>query len=129
MYLRFISREQDENSRSFVGVFTHVYRIRNSEELLPHEKETLEHSLGWLKMHLKVPAVLKDEGNERAICWFKDTAKRPMEHVWQLVHLLRDHGIHMELVKTNDPGVILYEDGWQVVAKPHRKDRVKVSQG
>jgi len=80
-------------------------------------------------MHLKVPQVLKEPGNERAICWFKDSAKRPLEYVWSLVHLLGDHGISVELIKTRDPGVVIYEDGWQVAAKPHKKDRVTVAQG
>ncbi len=125
MYLRFVSSQQDAASHSLVGVFTHAYDIRDTAELEQHEVETLERALDWFRMHLKIPPVLKEPGNERAICWFKPAAKRPLEYAWQLVHLLRERGIEIELTKTRDPGTILYEDGWQIVAKPHKKDRLR----
>lgn len=33
------------------------------------------------------------------------------------------HGYHVNVLKTADPGKIIYEDGWQVVAIPAKGQR------
>jgi hypothetical protein len=44
--------------------------------------------------------------------------------MWELVHVLRAHGLLVELLKTDDPGIVIYRDEWQVVAKPRRGRRL-----
>jgi len=44
--------------------------------------------------------------------------------MWSLVALLREHGYHVDVLKTDDPGIVLYEDKWQVVAKPRKGRRI-----
>jgi len=34
--------------------------------------------------------------------------------------ILEEAGYHIEQIETRDPGVVIYEDGWQVVAKPKK---------
>ena len=41
-------------------------------------------------------------------------------YLWDLVHVLRAHGTNVEFLKTDDPGNIVYEDKWQVVATPRK---------
>ena len=125
MFVRFVTALQDPESRSFTGLFVHVYEALESSRLMPHEEELLRERLDWFKMHLKVPACLSENGNERAICWFKPEAHRPLDYAWDMIAVLREHGLHIEMIKTKDPGTILYEDGWQVVAKPHRNNRLR----
>ena len=72
-------------------------------------------------MHLKSPAVLREDGNERALSWFHPRATRPIEKVRSIAALLEEHGIVVDMIKTDDPGIVIYEDGWQVVAKPRRR--------
>jgi hypothetical protein len=36
------------------------------------------------------------------------------------VALLEEKGVKVQMLKTDSPGVVIYEDGWQVVAKPWR---------
>ena len=34
--------------------------------------------------------------------------------------ILQENGYVIDILKTSDPGTIIYEDGWQVVAKPKK---------
>ena len=108
-----------------MGLFTHVYETLENCDLMPHEEELLRERLAWFKMHLRVPACLSEEGNERAICWFKPEARRPVDYAWDMISVLREQGLDVEMIKTRDPGTVLYEDGWQVVAKPRRSNRLR----
>lgn len=121
MHLRFATTKQLSDSAANEGVFQAAFDLRDSGALSESEAEGLAECLAWLQMHLKSPDCLRAEGNHRAVCWFKPRARKPMQYVWRLVHLLRDYGRTVEVHKTRDPGVVLYEAGWQVVAKPRRR--------
>ena len=123
MYIRFTTLGRDEDSHSFKGVFQAAFQLRDSGTLAEYEETELLEALDWLKLHLKSPAVLKVLGNQRAISWFQPRAFKPMKYIWQIVHVLQENGIHIQVLKTTDPGEIIYEDGWQIVAKPWRGKR------
>ena len=76
--------------------------------------------MGWLKMHLKSPTVLSEEWTWRAISWFKPEAIRPIEKIRRLNLILEEHGYLVEMLKTETPGKVIYEDGWQIAAIPFR---------
>ena len=76
--------------------------------------------MDWLRRRLKVPAVLSRAGTRRAICWFHPQADEPIARVRSIVTLLELHGLHTRMVRAADPGTVLYEDDWQVVAVPRR---------
>lgn len=120
MYVRFVSHIPNEHSNSSLGVFQAAHRLRAAGKLQPHEEEWLEGELAWLNMHLKSPACLREPGSQRAICWFHPRAQKPIEKVRSIVALLEEHGVYIRMIKTENPGIIIYEDGWQVVAKPRR---------
>lgn len=84
----------------------------------------MREALLWFNDHLQLPPPLRSSQNERALSWFKPSAQKPLRHMWSLVSILRAHGLHVDVLKTDDPGIILYEDGWQVVAKPGRGRKV-----
>lgn len=125
MFLRFVVRRHDEDSRSFTGLFTLAYELHESHELRDYEDVRLGQFLEWMRVNLTAPDCLEAPGNERAICWFKDTAATPLEWMWEAVSFLRERGEAIEMIKTDDPGTIIYEDEWQVAAKPRKADRIK----
>ena len=120
-YVRFQTKRQDSESHRPSGVFVALYDLRDSGKLEPHDDEELDKHLAWLKMHLKSPVCLKDFDNERAISWFHPRAKEPIRRVRAIVEILREYGVVIDQVTTDHPGTVIYEDGWQVVAKPSRK--------
>lgn len=58
--------------------------------------------------------------NFRAISWFKSAAREPLSRIWLMKAIPDEYGYVVELIKTDDPGVIIYQDGWQIVAKLKR---------
>ena len=120
MLIRFTIFRSCETSHSSLGVFQAIFELRDSGQLSDYEMEIVQRELDWLKMHLKSPRVLRDSRMERAISWFKPEAARPIEKVRSLCQILQEHGFLVKMLKTDTPGTILYQDGWQVVAKPKR---------
>jgi hypothetical protein len=121
MLVRFCTLRRDATSHSPQGIFHAAIELRDDGRLEAYEEEWLERELRWLRMHLPSPDCLRDEGNERAICWFKPEARRAIEKVRGIVALLEAKGVPVEMRTTADPGTVVYEDKWQVVAKPRRK--------
>jgi hypothetical protein len=104
-------------------VFQAAIALRDAGHLERYEEEWLEAELGWLRMHLPSPACLRDEGNERAICWFRPEAARAIDKVRGIVALLESKGVAVQMVTSADPGKVIYRDKWQLVAKPWRNRR------
>jgi len=123
MLVRFCTLRRHAVSHSPEGVFQAAFELADDDRLEPYEEEWLEREMRWLRMHLPSPDCLRDDGNERAICWFKPDAMRAIDKVRGIVALLESNGIPVEMVTTADAGTIIHEDKWQVVAKPRRKTR------
>lgn len=123
MYIRFESFRKMETSAARLGIFQVAIQLRDSGKLNSYEQDILEDNLKWLNTHLKSPECLREEHNFRAICWFHFRAARPIEKVRTIMEILKEYGVQIEMVKTKDPGVIIYKDGWQVVAKPRKRSR------
>ena len=81
MLVRFCTMCRDPASHSSQGIFQAAIELRDNGRLEHYEEEWLERELRWLRMHLPSPECLRDEGNERAICWFKPEAERAIEKV------------------------------------------------
>lgn len=121
MYLRFETFRQNEESSTNSGIFQAAIALRDSGKLKPYEQELLEFQYDWLRKHLKSPECLREEHNIRAICWFHPRAKKPIAKVRAIMEILKEYGTLIQMIKTKDPGIIIYEDGWQVVAKPRKR--------
>lgn len=123
MYLRFVIPRRDNDSHARQGIFVAAHELRDRASLERYEFELLCTTLEWFNMHLRIPAVLKDAESARAISWFKADAHAPIHKMWELVAILRSQDVTVELLKTDKPGTLIYEDKWQVAAKPSAHDR------
>jgi hypothetical protein len=102
-------------------VLVAAHAVRDEFDLTVAEHDNLQAALSWFNDHLVVPAILENPENRRAISWFKPAAAEAIKQMWQLKNLLDLHGLHVEVVRTLDPGAIVYEDDWQVIAKPPKR--------
>jgi hypothetical protein len=123
--VRFCILRRDPDSHSDQGVFQAAFKLRDEGVLESFEEEWLERELKWLRMHLPSPDCLRDDGNHRAISWFKQDAKTPIEKIRSIVALLESKGVAVKMITTANPGSVLYEDKYQVVAKARRKRAAK----
>lgn len=125
MHLRFQGQAPNIGTSSRLGIFQLAFELRDRFDLPDYAFDTLNHHLLWLKANLKSPAELERDESIRAISWFKDSAEEPLRHIWSIKAVLEEFGYHIEIIKSRDPGVVIYQDEWQVVAKPRRKRSVK----
>ena len=123
MFLRFTLLDQDRESGRKRGVLVAAHELRDGDALNADEHRVLQEALRWFNQNLHVPACLKSPENRRALSWFKSDAEAPLARMWALVGILKAHDFQVELHKTLTPGHIIYEDGWQIVAKPVRGRR------
>jgi len=120
-YVRFQGLELNCGTSSKRGVFQLAYQLKHSPNTAEHDDKELRNNLNWLEMHLKAPSILDRAGHQRTICWFKDTAHEPLKRIWSIKFLLEEYGYWVDQITIRKPGYILYEDGWQVAAKPFRR--------
>jgi hypothetical protein len=103
---------------SRLGIFQLAYKLKYDPRTTHADDIALREALEWLECHLDAPDILEKREHYRAICWFKDEAVKPISRCWTIKHILERYGYWIDLVKTRQPGLIIYQDGWQVVAKP-----------
>lgn len=117
-YIRFSIQERDTDSGHATGILVAGHTLRDEGDLDAQEHQQLREVLAWFNENLMLPEGLKDHSTRRAISWFKPTAGAFIRKMWELKTLLELHGFHVNLLRTTDPGTVIYEDDDQVVAVP-----------
>lgn len=69
---------------------------------------------------MPVPQFKANNWNRDAVSWSKDDAAG-IDYIWHLVVLLREHGLAERLLRSRNPGKLLYEDDYQVVVREWKK--------
>lgn len=118
-YVRFQSQLPNEGTPSKLGIFQAAYLVRDADETSIHDANEINRQIDWLKAHLHSPD-LKDS-DYRAIFWFKDTAHEPLKRIWAIKPYVEAYGYWIDILKTWMPGQIIYEDSWQIAARPVRR--------
>jgi hypothetical protein len=124
-FVRFVVPYRDEVTGCATGIF-HVQTLCRRSDLSPRARQGIRQAFAWYAVELPVPPVVKRR--KKALSWFRrepespsDTeAREPLRRAFLLASALRRWGVEVETVQTDDPGQVLYEDRWQVVAVPQR---------
>ena len=123
-YLRFVIPGKDEDSGKRQGLIQTAVALREMGRLTLHEQDQVKGILDWFNKNLEVPRRLsksrKQDAKAVAISWFRDTAITHIAKMRELASLLEAHGIKTEMIRTERPGYIVYEDEHQVTALPFR---------
>jgi hypothetical protein len=110
MYLRLVYAKPPKESRCRLGIVRNRTASCGSEEL--------DEFYMWLKIHLPVPPEDVFSAG-RGLCWFKLEARECIEKVRDLARWLeKRRGERIWQVYSRNPGLITYEDEFQVVAIP-----------
>jgi len=114
-----VTHERDDLSGSSRGVFHAAYDLQKSTQLESHEYDWLGDTIVWYQDNLPVPSYFKKrKSDDPAICWFRVSAQARIGRLWELVHLLKEYGAFVRTIRTRNPGEIVYEDEYQIVAIP-----------
>ncbi|MEO6395705.1 MAG: hypothetical protein ABIO40_07310 [Devosia sp.] len=121
-FVRFVTARLDEDSGRRTGPFIAMGRLKRGAHLSKAELDYWDEVRGWFDKNLKEPdrlsRSLHPRAQNKAIAWFKDTATEHIGRMHEIVELLREHGIEVDLLRTERPGFIVYEDQFQIAAEP-----------
>ena len=85
-----------------------------------YEAEQLEEIYEWFNANLPCPPFSTSGWSRDAVAWFKDSAKESIRRMRDLAILLESHGLLVRMLRSENPGKVLYEDRHQVVVMEWR---------
>ena len=121
--IRFTALLRDQESHAAAGLFAVAYDLMRSDLLPDYDCSRLQDDLTWFEKNLTVPKRLLDPETTKAISWFRPGATEHIRRARSIESILRDHGISTQVLRTDRPGRIVYEDEIQVVSIPDRDNR------
>jgi hypothetical protein len=125
MYIRFIIETADPGSDFVWSLFGAMGHLQESGELTEYEQERLDTIDHWFAKNLNEPDRLsrsrRTNAELSAIGWFRPEAHQCIGYVRELVAILKAHDIAVQMVTSDRPGYIVYEDEHQVAAVPFRE--------
>lgn len=125
MFVRFVVSRKDPDSEVSQGVFAAAYDLRHSGQLNPHEIEEMDDAVAWFAENLEKPSRFNRTTSKgfhrrvaKGISWFKPTATEHIDQIRRMAAVMDEHGWLVSMIKTRNPGYVVYEDDDQVVAEP-----------
>ncbi len=115
MFVRFVVGSDGQHHKQLTGVFTEARLLRERGELTDEEDALLSELYEWFNEYVPVPPFSARRIHDDVVSWFKDDAGEPVTKMWDIVALLREHGVEVRLLRSRNPGRIVYEDEMQVV--------------
>ncbi|OXY90602.1 hypothetical protein [Streptomyces sp. 2R] len=122
-YIRFQSPYRNRRGY-FTGVFGLINTLAREGRLTAEQEAFRRSNNSWYNAAYTDPStvdptVYDHEINPGAAAWFKPTATHLLERVPGYLQVLTAHGVECQLVRSADPGRVIYEDDVQVVVVPH----------
>lgn len=125
MFMRFVIQKNDQDSGRRQGIFQAISDLENEGVLLEHEQQQYDEIYEWFRHNLKKPQSFsrssKPHAKNVALSWYKDVAAEHIAKMYALVLVLEAHGVSVDILRTERPGYIVYEDEFQVAAEPFKE--------
>jgi hypothetical protein len=125
VYVRFVCFRLIEKQKHRLGLFQALDDARESDFAPSWALQEIGRTYAWFKVNLAVPSHYRSGGvrslGQRGLSWFKPAAKEHIAQMHALSSALSACGVHIEMLTTRDPGVVIFHDRFQVVAIPSRK--------
>jgi len=125
MFIRFVVQVHDPDSGRRQGLFQALSDLENDDVLLPHEQALYDEIYNWFRSNLKKPESLsrssRPHAKNVAISWFKDSATQHIAKMHEMSCILGAHGIAVDILRTERPGYVVYEDAYQIAAEPFKE--------
>ena len=128
-YVRIQGREIAYQTGMPVGIFAAVHRLQETDILTDEEKAIYrEIDDVWFQENLPNPPFYADDKPGKPITWFKTTTAGFMiKKLQPLLEMLGKYSKPYDIVYTNFPGRVVYEDEWQVaVYSDHTPGKVSL---
>ncbi len=133
MLVRFVIADLHRDSHKEMGVFQAVFALRDAGELQEYEDALVRQVSDWFNKNLEEPSGFTnakppyDRRSQTAITWFKESAMAHIGMIRQLAAILENRGTPVQMITTDKPSYIVYEDEHQVVAEPFSDTRAQAA--
>jgi hypothetical protein len=126
MFIRFVSSKIDEDSQVCAGLFCAAYDLNGY--VPKYDVEALSELEKWFDDNLESPVkhLPRYYRYERAICWFKPTAREHLARAWEMAMILERNDILIWTIKARRTGYVHYEDDDQVFAEPSNDVKLRL---
>ncbi len=125
MFVRFVIHRNDEDSGRRQGLFQAMADLEDSDLLREHEQVQYDEIYEWFRKNLKQPRSFarssKPHAKRVALSWLKDSAATHIRKMHAIVLLLQAHGVVVDVLRSERPGYVVYEDEFQVAAEPFKE--------
>lgn len=132
MYLRFAIVCPEHPVWPYYGVFQALYDLFHDDAFEPWQLERFDEVKEWFNECLDRPTRFRPQWGRssperEAFCWYRPTpaAQPAIDRMWDLAALLEARDIPVRLLRTRNPGSVIYQDAKQVAAVPPRPPRVR----
>lgn len=116
-FIRFVVGSESDSPRTQSGLFTEAECLRKKDLLQPYQVEVVKEIFEYFNKNLPVPPYSTKKWSVDAISWFKDNAVNYIDKMRDLTFILEENGYQVRILKTDKPGMILYEDEYQIVSQ------------
>lgn len=116
-FVRFQAAERNERG-GYSGVFGLVNRLATEGRLGDEEEWFRREGNRWYDRAYPRPVNVY-ERNPQAAAWFKAEAVELIGRVEGYLAILERHGVGYVVLRSDDPGRVVYEDAYQVVVVPY----------
>lgn len=117
VFVRFVVGSDGQHHKELTGLFTEARLLRERGDLTAEEDARLENVYEWFRVHVPVPPFSSGRFPRDAVAWFKGDAAEAVTRMWDIVALLREHGVEVRLLRSANPGRVVYEDELQVLVE------------
>lgn len=125
LYLRFVIQAEDYWSGRRQGLFHAMEVLEQSGTMTATEQDDWRELYGWFRQNLPVPdrfsRAAKTHAKKVALSWFKPGATEHIAKMRQIAVILAAHGHRVEMIRSDRPGYVVYEDEHQIAAEPFRE--------
>lgn len=122
MYLRFVIPQYDMDSGRRQGLFQALAGMEEKGLLDRDTQARYRVANDWFRRNLPTPSSFtrstKPHAKNVALSWFKDSAVQHIGVMRELVGILAAHDVVVQVLKTEQPGYVVYQDEFQVAAEP-----------
>lgn len=122
-HARFQSAHRNQRGH-FTGVFGLINGLAKQGRLTEEQELFRRGNNDWCNEAYPDPMTVDStvhdhEMNPGAAAWFKESAAHLIERVSGYLEILAAHGVECRIVRSADPGCVIYENAVQVVVVPH----------
>jgi hypothetical protein len=122
VYVRFVCFHLVGSQRQRVGLFQALDAAQDSNIAPSWALRQIGEIYQWFNENLAVPDKFsRDREGQPGLSWFKPAATEHIRQMHQLKLALEACGVHMDVLTTRNPGLIVWEDQHQIVAEPGAK--------